>query len=81
MSRPSDTVEHVRSAGKIYQLVSEFTAPVVVGLLVDWQFGTVPWGLAIGTLFGFLLGGYRVKAILKQLERDDAERVRKGGGP
>ena len=81
MRRPSETIDHVRSAGKIYQLVSEFTAPVIVGLLVDWQFGTMPWGLVVGMLFGFLLGGFRVKTILKQLDREDAARVRKGSGP
>ena len=79
--RPSGPAEQFRSAAVITQLVSEFVAPIAIGLIADWQLGWLPWGTAIGTVLGLLLGGFRVKAILKKLDQDDQARRIKGERP
>ena len=84
MDRPTDAADQFRSASKIYQLVSEFVAPIVLGLLADYLFGTTPWGTILGTICGLVFGGVRVKLILQQLERferDRAKRVQKDAEP
>lgn len=59
-----------RSVARVYQLISELVAPIVLGLLVDWQFATSPWGLLIGTLVGLLMGGWGVSRLIRQLDRE-----------
>ena len=49
-------------------MVSEFVAPIVVGLLVDWQFHTKPWGTFVGVLVGLLFGGVRVRQIVRKMD-------------
>ena len=71
MLRPSDVTESARTGSQIYRLVSEFTVPIVGGLIVDWQFRVMPWGTVIGTAMGLFLGIVRIRSILKQLERQD----------
>ena len=73
---PRPPVEQFRSAARIYQVVSEFVAPIVLGLLVDWGFGTKPWGTAVGVLLGLGVGGLRVAQMARQLAASD----RKPGG-
>jgi F0F1-type ATP synthase assembly protein I len=70
--------EQFRSLGRIYQLVSEFVAPIGLGLVVDWQFGTRPWGTLVGTLVGLLLGGFGVARIIRQMDAADRK---PGKGP
>lgn len=71
MVRPSEAAETARSYSQIYQLVSEFAIPIGLGIAVDWQFGTMPWGTILGTVAGVLLGSYRIRLILKTLEQQD----------
>ena len=71
MLRSSDVTDSARSASQLYRLISEFTVPVGVGLLADWQFGSLPWGVLVGTALGLALGILRSRMILKQLERQD----------
>ena len=71
MLRPSDVAEAARSYSQIYQLVSEFVIPIGLGIAVDWQFGTKPWGTIVGTVCGVLLGSLRIRLILKKLEQQD----------
>ena len=71
MLRPSDVTESARTGSQIYRLVSEFTVPIVGGLIVDWQFRAMPWGTVIGTAMGLVLGIVRIRSILKQLERQE----------
>jgi F0F1-type ATP synthase assembly protein I len=52
--------EQFRSLGLIYQLVGEFVAPIVVGLVVDWLAGTGPFGTVIGVLVGGAVAGWHV---------------------
>ena len=63
MDRPPPPAEQFRSLGLIYQLVSEFLAPIVLGLLVDWLAETAPWATIIGVLIGVLIGGTRIYRI------------------
>lgn len=55
--------EQFRSLGLIYQLVSEFLAPIVIGLFVDWLAGSAPWFTIVGVLLGVFIGGIRVYRI------------------
>lgn len=71
MLRPSEIAETARSYSQIYQLVSEFVIPIGLGIAVDWQFGTMPWGTILGTVCGVLLGSFRIRLILKKLEQQD----------
>ena len=71
----ASTPQEFRSIGLIYTLVSEFVAPIVLGLIVDWQAGTSPWGLLVGVIFGLTLGGMGVKRLIRQL--DEAEKRKK----
>lgn len=77
MAPGPNPAEHVRSVGLVYQLVSEFVTPIVLGLLVDWQFGTKPWGTLVGTSLGLLLGLFRVRQILRQMDAEANSRSRK----
>ena len=78
MATTPQSPEEFRSVGMVYVLVSEFVAPIVLGLVVDWQVGTSPWGLLVGVLFGLLVGGFGVARIVRQL---DAADNRKKGQP
>jgi len=71
MDQPRESAEQFRSAARIYQLVSEFVAPIVVGLLVDWGFGTKPWATLVGTLAGIALGGFQVSRIVRKMSESD----------
>lgn len=73
---PQQSVEQFRSAARIYQVVSEFVAPMVIGLLIDWGFQTAPWGTVVGVFLGLTFGGLRVAQMVRQLARSD----RKPGG-
>lgn len=70
--------EEYRSIARVYQLISEFVAPIVLGLVVDWQFGAQPWGLLVGTLCGLAMGGWGVMRLIRQMDAADA---RKKGRP
>lgn len=58
--------------------MSEFVAPIVLGLVVDWQAGTSPWGLLVGVLFGLIVGGLGVARMVRLM---DAADKRKKGQP
>ncbi len=67
MARPPHPAEQFRALGRIYQLVGEFVAPIVLGLLVDWLAKTAPWGTMIGAVVGLLIGGLRVTQLASQI--------------
>jgi F0F1-type ATP synthase assembly protein I len=71
MEEPREKADQFRSAARIYQLVSEFVAPIVFGLLVDWGFGTKPWATLAGTLAGLLIGGIRVAQLVRRMSESD----------
>jgi F0F1-type ATP synthase assembly protein I len=81
MDRPRETVapgggpgDQFRSVARIYQLVSEFVAPIVIGLLVDWQFGTKPWATLVGTIAGLAIGVIRVAQLVRRMSSTDPGR-------
>jgi F0F1-type ATP synthase assembly protein I len=79
MTEPNRPADAFRNTARIYQVVSEFVAPIVVGLLVDWQFATTPWGTLVGTAVGLLVGGMRVAQMVRRL--GDLDRKPKAGPP
>jgi F0F1-type ATP synthase assembly protein I len=42
-----------RQLGMLYTISTALSAPIVIGILIDWQLGTSPWFLLGGTVFGF----------------------------
>lgn len=72
--------EQFKSLGRIYQLVSEFVAPIVLGLLFDWQLKTAPWGTIVGVLLGMAVGGFGVARLVRQMATPAADRAAGGGG-
>jgi F0F1-type ATP synthase assembly protein I len=70
-SSPHGPTEHFRSLALVYQLVSEFVVPILIGILVDWQYRTTPWGIVVVTLVALLIGGWRVARIARQMGEQD----------
>jgi F0F1-type ATP synthase assembly protein I len=68
---PRHPADAFRSAARIYVLVSEFVAPILLGLLMDWGFGTAPWATVIGVLLGLTVGGFRVVQLARKLAESD----------
>lgn len=58
--------EQFRALGRIYQMVGEFVAPIVGGLVVDLLAKTAPWGIIIGVLVGMTIGGFRLARLASQ---------------
>ena len=81
MAGASQSPDEIRSVGMVYVLVSEFVSPIVLGLIVDWQAGTSPWGLLVGVLFGLLVGGFGVARMIRQMEAADARKKQQKGQP
>ena len=48
-------------------MVSEFVAPILLGLLVDWLADSAPWGTVVGVLVGVLIGGWRVGRLASKI--------------
>lgn len=59
--------EQFRALGRIYQLVGEFVAPIVAGLLVDLFANTGPWGTLVGAVVGLAVGGFRVAQLAARI--------------
>lgn len=72
MAGSQPPAEEYRSVARIYTLISEFTTPILIGLVVDWQFGVLPWGLLIGTFVGLAMGGLGVMKLIRQMDAADA---------
>jgi len=65
------SADEYRSIARVYQLVSEFIAPILLGFLVDWQAGTLPWGLVVGTFAGLGFGGLGVMRLIREMDAAD----------
>ena len=65
-------------------LAAEMVVPAGVGALIDWRFGTVPWGSIIGCAVGFaLLMTHLVQLANRSAAASSkalAERRKAGGG-
>lgn len=63
--------QEAQSQGKAYQGAFEAVFAILiaagVGLWIDSRFDTSPWGLAIGTIFGFTTFVLRLLRLGKQL--------------
>ncbi len=49
-----------RAVGLSAELVGAVGVGVAVGLLIDWLFGTSPWGLVILFMLGFVAGIFKL---------------------
>ena len=49
----------------------EHVAPIVVGLLIDWWLRSAPWATLVGVAVGFVVGGVRVRQIVRRLSEMD----------
>jgi len=58
--------------GKMSTVSGLLTSPVIVGLLVDWQFGTSPWCVLGGLAFGFAAC---MAYLVQQAKRDEIRRL------
>lgn len=73
MTMPSDPPPPApfRRAVVMTQVGMDLLAPTIVGLVVDWQSGTAPWGTIIGLLVGLALCLYHLAWIAKRLKNPD----------
>jgi F0F1-type ATP synthase assembly protein I len=60
------------------QLGAEMVAPLVVGLVLDYQLGTLPWLMLAGAVIGFAGGFWHLLIILKRKTRPKDEAGRRG---
>jgi F0F1-type ATP synthase assembly protein I len=59
------------------QIGLEMVAPIGVGLLVDYYFGSLPWATVICTVLGFVGG---MVHLVVMVQRHDAEERRRPPG-
>jgi F0F1-type ATP synthase assembly protein I len=52
----------------------EMVTPAVIGLAVDYRFGTSPWGLIVGVLIGFVGALYHLVLLSKPGAAEDSSR-------
>jgi F0F1-type ATP synthase assembly protein I len=60
-----------REAGSYYALAQtgiEMVAPMGIGLWVDYQFETTPWGVVIGAIVGFVGGTAHLIIMAQKIE-------------
>jgi F0F1-type ATP synthase assembly protein I len=60
-----------REVGYYYALAQtglEMVAPLGIGLWVDYQFGTAPWGVVIGAIIGFVGGTAHLIIMAQKIE-------------
>jgi F0F1-type ATP synthase assembly protein I len=73
---PEEREQATRHQGKAYQGAFEAVFAILiaagVGLWIDNRFETSPWGLAIGTTFGFVTFVLRLLRLGKQLHPPDS---------
>ena len=53
------------------QLAADLVGPTVIGVLLDWQFGWLPWATVAGVLIGFFISTYHAVLMARRLGRDD----------
>ncbi len=59
------------------QVGLEMVLPAVGGLLVDIYGGTMPWGVLIGAVLGFVGGFYHLLLMVNQRDRTEAEKKKR----
>ena len=64
------------------QVGMELFGPVLLGLLIDYAFGSMPWATVIGAVLGMLVGFVHLAQIAKRMGGPDAGEGPTGrGGP
>lgn len=66
-TRPDDALRYATLA----QLGLEMVAPIGLGLLLDYQFGTMPWLTVAGAVLGFAGGMVHLVSVLGRKGRQD----------
>ena len=61
------------------QLTADLVGPVLLGLLLDWQFGWLPWGTVTGLILGLAISMYHLALLARRLDRP--EPPDRGRGP
>jgi F0F1-type ATP synthase assembly protein I len=67
--------------GKLFALAQvgmEMAAPIVVGLIVDQNWNTTPWGVAVGAILGLVGGLWHLVVLAKRFDESEPPR---GGSP
>lgn len=68
---PESTAETVRRSGLAYSIGIVFVVSVafmlLLGWIADWMFGTKPWGLVGGIVFGSIIGFVQVVRISSRI--------------
>jgi F0F1-type ATP synthase assembly protein I len=59
------------------QVGTEMVAPLLVGLLLDWLFGWLPWATVVGAVLGFVGGMYHMISLLSVYQREEEEQREK----
>ena len=72
---PESTAETVRRSGLAYSIGIVFVVSVafmlLLGWIADWMFGTKPWGLVGGIVFGSIIGFVQVIRISSRIFNTD----------
>jgi F0F1-type ATP synthase assembly protein I len=59
------------------QVGTEMVAPLLVGLLLDWLFGWLPWATVVGAVLGFVGGMMHMISLLSAHQREEDEERKK----
>lgn len=74
---PESTAEAVRRSGLAYSIGIVFVVSVafmlLLGWIADWMFGTKPWGLVAGIVFGSIIGFVQVVRISSRIFTPDKD--------
>jgi len=76
-----DGLPDSRETGRLFALAQvgmEMAAPIVVGLLIDQNFETGPWGVAVGAVVGLVGGLWHLVVLARRF--DEMEPPRSSGG-
>ena len=60
------------------QVGTEMVGPLLVGLLLDWMFGWLPWATVVGAVLGFVGGMAHMISLLTRHDREEEQSERKG---
>jgi F0F1-type ATP synthase assembly protein I len=61
------------------QIGSEMVAPIVLGLVIDWYFGWLPWCTVVGAVLGFVGGTYHLITIANRMNEPPKPGPRQDG--
>lgn len=47
----------------------QFVVPALIGLGVDYRYGTEPWGIVVGAVLGFVVGLRELLRLVHEMDR------------